>query len=237
MEVDVETTILGRNLSITDRFRDYVTEKSDRVEHLADRPIQLTTKVSKVLGQGQWERVELTLVGAGPVVRAESDAADKYSAFDKALAKLMERLRRAKDRKKVHRGSGKHRPVSLAEASATGFEAVDIVPASVEAITDTGSVTVIADSVADQSGEAPEDYCPVVIRQKTFPASAMTVDEAVDHMELVGHDFFLFIESGSGQPSVVYRRKGWDYGVIGLSEAAADDGDFAQSREPVSAVS
>ncbi|MDQ1563037.1 MAG: hypothetical protein QOE85_2378, partial [Actinomycetota bacterium] len=62
------------------------------------------------------------------------------------------------------------------------------------------------------------DYSPVVIREKVFPAARMSTQDAVDHMELVGHDFFLFIESSSGRPSVVYRRKGWDYGVIGLDD-------------------
>jgi hypothetical protein len=50
----------------------------------------------------------------------------------------------------------------------------------------------------------------------------MTVDEAVDRMELVGHPFFLFVDAKTDRPSVVYRRKGWDYGVIGLDEDAAE---------------
>jgi len=212
----VETIVLGRNLSITDRFRGYVLEKSDRVEHLADKPIQLTCKASRIGGSGQPERVELTLVGAGPVVRAESEAPDKFSAFDRALAKLLERLRRSKDRRKPHHGQGRHRSLPLSEASATAFAGVDVVPASVGVLTGTGPIPILMDEWVHE-GEPPAGYSPVVIRRKTFAATMMTVDEAVDHMELVGHDFFLFIDSETSRPSVVYRRKGWDYGVIGLT--------------------
>jgi len=85
----------------------------------------------------------------------------------------------------------------------------------------TGSVPVQAEA------EQEADYSPVVIRTKVFPATRMSTEDAVDHMELVGHDFFLFIEAGSGRPSVVYRRKGWAYGVIGLDE---DEETFSGAR-------
>jgi hypothetical protein len=65
-----------------------------------------------------------------------------------------------------------------------------------------------------------EVYSPVVIRTKNFGAEWMTVEEAVDRMELVGHDFFLFVDVRTDHPSVVYRRKGWDYGVIALETQA-----------------
>ena len=57
-----------------------------------------------------------------------------------------------------------------------------------------------------------------MIRKKEFPSERMTVDAAVDQMELVGHDFFLFVDAETDKASVVYRRKGWNYGVIALAE-------------------
>lgn len=216
----MDITITGRNIGITDRFRDYATEKGEKVEHLADRPQVLEIKVSRhheKNGKQGDDRVEMTLIGPGPVVRAESAASDKYAAFDLANDKLMERLRRAKDKKKVHRG--KHRPVSLREASADGFSVVDITPARPEVIESvaTGSVPV---QETDESEEP--DYTPVVVRSKVFPAATMTVDEAVDQLELVGHDFFLFIDAASDRASVVYRRTGWNYGVISLEHDAEE---------------
>ncbi|MCC7127685.1 MAG: ribosome-associated translation inhibitor RaiA, partial [Microbacteriaceae bacterium] len=194
-------------------FRDYAEEKSQKVSHLADRAIAFEVKVSRhneKNGVNGDDRVELTVIGPGPMVRAEATGQDKYAAFDLALDKLMERLRRAKDRGKVTK-SGKRRPVSLREASGEGFKVVDITPvdpALLEQVT-TGSIPVIAQ-------EDEEAWSPVVIRKKVFAASPMTVDDALYRMELVGHDFYLFIDSETDRPSVVYRRKGWDYGVIGL---------------------
>lgn len=215
----MEITITGRNLGVTDRFREYASEKAEKIEHLADKAIAFEVKVSRhheTRGASGDDRVELTLIGPGPLVRAESSGSDKYVAFDLAMAKLVERVRQSKDRRKVHRG--KHRPVSLREASADGFSVIDITPASPEVIE-----KVVTGSIPLPSAAAPddEDYTPVVIRQKVFPSSTMTVTDALDHMELVGHDFFLFIDAETDRPSVVYRRKGWDYGVISLEEEAA----------------
>jgi ribosomal subunit interface protein len=216
-EVSVEISITGRNLGVTDRFREYATEKAEKVSHLAERAIAFEIKVcrhhEKTAGPNGDDRVELTLIGPGPIVRAEAAGSDKYVAFDLAIDKLVERIRQAKDRKKVHRGQ--HRPVSLREASADGFSVVDITPATAELLENVSTGTVPIDN--GQAAEE-EDYSPVVIRTKVFPASRMSTEDAVDHMELVGHDFFLFIDSTSDRPSVVYRRKGWDYGVIGLDE-------------------
>ena len=60
---------------------------------------------------------------------------------------------------------------------------------------------------------------PLVVREKTHPASPMTLDQALYEMELVGHDFYLFVDKESERPSVVYRRRGYDYGVISLDVA------------------
>jgi len=216
----MDISINGRNLGITDRFRDYATEKAEKVAHLADKALAFEVKVSRHAeknGSNGDDRVELTLIGPGPLVRAESTGSDKYVAFDLALDKLVERIRRAKDRQKVHRG--KRRPTSLREASAAGFSVVDIQPATPETMEKvrTGTIDVIDGSAAQ--GEE-EEWSPVVIRKKVFAAVPMTVDDALYYMELVGHDFYLFIDAETDRPSVVYRRKGWDYGVIGLDDEA-----------------
>lgn len=221
MDID----ITGRNVGITDRFRAYATEKAEKVAHLADRALALeikATRHSESKGAAGGDRVELTLIGKGPLVRAEASGADKYAAFDVALGRLLERVRRAKDRKKVHRGQ--HRPTSLRDAAADDFSVVAIQPADAEVLErlSTGAIPVPDEaqetSAEDEQEEQP--YTPVVIRKKVFASVSMTVDDAVDYMELVGHDFYLFIDADTGRPSVVYRRKGWDYGVIGLGDEA-----------------
>lgn len=220
----MDINIVGRNLGITDRFREYATEKADKVSHLAERAISFEIKVSrhneKLGSQNGDDRVELTLVGPRAVVRSEATGTDKYAAFDIALGKLLERVRRAKDRRKVHRGQ--HRPTSLREASTDGFSAVGLAAAPVSVLDQvrTGSVPVVTDET--EATEVEEEYSPVVIRQKVFASIPMTVDDALYYMELVGHDFYLFVDQHTNRPSVVYRRKGWDYGVIALDDDAEE---------------
>jgi len=211
----MDITITGRGVGIPDRFEDYATEKADKVSALAERALALEIRVcrhhEKSGGASGDDRVELTLIGPGPIVRAEAGANDKYAAFDIALDKLMERIRQAKDRRKIHRG--RHTPASMREMTGNGRVA-DVVPASIDVLerVSTGSVAVV-----EADDEQP--WSPVVVRQKVFPAERMTEEEAVDRLELVGHDFFLFIDAHTDRPSVVYRRVGWDYGAISLQEA------------------
>ena len=232
----MELNIVGRNLGVTDRFRAYAAEKSEKVTHLAERAISLDVKLSRhneKNGNTGPDRVELTLVGKGPVVRAEADGSDKYAAFDVALGRLLERIRRAKYRRKVHRGQ--RRPTSLREATDIGFAEVGVQAAAPEVLEQvrTGSIPVIEDGQASPSMEEDEVYCPVVIRRKVFASTPMTVDDALYFMELVGHDFYLFVDAESGRPSVVYRRKGWDYGLIGLDGADAPVDESAPELQRV----
>lgn len=213
----MDITITGRGVEIPDRFEDYASEKSEKIAHLADKALALEIKVIRhheTNGTAGDDRVELTLIGPGPLVRAEASASDKYAAFDLAHEKLLERVRTAKDRKKIHRGA--RRPESLGEATSNG-KVADLVPAStavLEAVA-TGEIPV-------QAADDEAEWSPVVIREKVFPAERMTKEDALDRMELVGHPFFLFIDAATDNPSVVYRRKGWHYGVISL-DAEADE--------------
>ena len=212
----MDITLIGRNVGITDSFRTYVEEKSDRVANLADRALALEVRLCRhheTNGTAGDDRVEMTLIGPGPIVRAEADGADKFAAFDTALGKLMERIRRDKDRRKLHRGHGE-RMESLRQAASGGFAAHGVVPADGELLGVARATDEAVEQLAEEVQEA--DASPVVIRSKRFPAEALSVEEAVDRMELVGHDFFLFIDVASGEPSVVYRRVGWSYGVIAL---------------------
>ncbi|CAN5116335.1 ribosome-associated translation inhibitor RaiA [soil metagenome] len=215
----MEISINGLGVGITDRFRDYATERSEKISHLSGDAQAFEVKVSRHSeknGASGPDKVELTLFCPGTPVRAEAAGSDKYVVFDLAMDKLLERLRRAKDRQKVHRG--KHRPLSLRQASSDGFSAIGLQPADPAVIEQvaTGATSIV------EPAEPEEEWSPVVIRKKVFPAAPMTVDDALYRMELVGHDFYLFIDAETDRASVVYRRKGWDYGVIGL-EMQADE--------------
>jgi ribosomal subunit interface protein len=215
----MDITLHSHDVSLPDRFRDYVNEKSDRVLSLAEHARTFQVKVSREnssRGGPSEDIVELTVIGKGPVIRAEARNSDKYTAFDEAVDHLVTRLRRAKDKRSPHHGA--HRAKSMGEVSANAFADIDVTPASVEVIrrVETGSIPVLSE---EELGELDDNESPVVIRRKVFPASQMSAEDAVDQMELVGHDFFLYVDTETHRPSVVYRRKGWQYGVIALEDS------------------
>jgi ribosomal subunit interface protein len=212
----METSIVGVGVGITDRFRTVVEEKAIRIEHLAPRAQRVDVKVTHRAyhnGRMEDETVELTVNGRGPVIRAEATDGDKFTALDLAVDKLCEQLRRAKDKRVDARN---HPRGAKYEKESGALQGIDVQPASADVLhaVATGEIPIVT------GNEAEDGYTPVVIRTKQFEPEWMSVEEAVDRMELVGHDFFLFIDASTDHPSVVYRRKGWDYGVIALSTQA-----------------
>jgi ribosomal subunit interface protein len=207
----VEIVVTARHVEVKERYRVHLEDKLAKVPLMAPRIQRLDVVVSHEPNPRQsqvCERVEITTVGKGPVVRAEAAAEDPYVALDRAYAKLTERLRRAHDRKCVRRGRGA--PESVAQATARVTElAVDLEP--------------VVDGTEGTS--SPLEDSPVQIREKVHRTSPMTLEQALYEMELVGHDFYLYCDTDTGQPSVVYRRRGWEYGVIHLDvqEEAAEE--------------
>lgn len=204
----MEIVVNGRNSEISERFREHVEEKLLRLEKYDSRQKihRVEVEVTHEKNPRQHDtaaRVEMTLRSRGPAVRAEAASTDQHSALDAAIDKLESRLRRSVDRARIHHGQ--HGPTSLAEATATLPIDVELpeAPASDEPTNKAGPIDVEGD-------------CPLVVREKTHAATPMTLDQAMYEMELVGHDFYLFMEKDSMRPSVVYLRKGYDYGVIHL---------------------
>ncbi|MCT7660947.1 ribosome hibernation-promoting factor, HPF/YfiA family [Mycobacterium deserti] len=200
-----EVAVTGRNVEIPDHFRNYVSEKLQRLERF-DRTIYLfDVELDHERNRRQrknCQHVEITARGRGPVVRGEACADSFYAALEAAVCKLESRLRRSKDRRKIHYGD--KTPVSVAEATAAGL-AVD--PLTPQQSTDGTPLDVAVD-----------DHAPgQIVRVKEHPATPMTVDDALSQMELVGHDFFLFHDKETDRPSVVYRRHAYDYGLIRLA--------------------
>ena len=200
-----EIVFKGRNVEIPEHFRTYVSQKLVRSERF-DRTIYLfDVELNHERNRRQrksCQRVEITARGRGPVVRGEAGADSFYAALESAVVKLESRLRRGKDRRKVHYGD--KTPVSLAEATA------------VAQLPDKAFTTGPAD--AHQHDDQSLDHEPGrVVRTKDHQATPMSVDDALYEMELVGHDFFLFYDKQTELPSVVYRRHAYDYGLIRLA--------------------
>src|SRR5690242_6473931 len=204
----MEVVVTGRHCELSDRFRSHVEEKLTRLEKHDHRIIRVNVEVECERNPRQADRavrLELTALSKGPVIRAEACAADKMAALDLALDKMAAQMRRASDRRRVHHG--RHAPVSVGQALANAAEGAETASDDgLVAERQVGPITVTGDG-------------PLVVREKVHPASPMTLDQALYEMELVGHDFFLFVDKENDRPSVVYRRRGYDYGVISLDVA------------------
>ncbi|GAB3998907.1 ribosome hibernation-promoting factor, HPF/YfiA family [Nocardioides marmoraquaticus] len=202
----MDVTVSSRNCEVSERFREHVGEKLTRLEKHDHRIIRVDVVLAKEARPREPERtvrIELTARSKGPIVRAEANAEDKMAALDLALDKMAAQMRRAADRRKVHRGQRSPESLGHAMARALPPEADADDRAEAPAERKVGSVTVTGDG-------------PLVVREKTHAATPMTLEQALYEMELVGHDFYLFVDHESRQPSVVYRRRGYDYGVISL---------------------
>jgi ribosomal subunit interface protein len=214
----VDIVVKGRNVEVPDHYREHVADKLAPSERLESRIIRVEVELMHEKNPRQsdrCQRVEITCYRKGPVIRAEACAADFYAALDAATLKLEARLRKAHDRRRVHHG--RHNPPSLAEATA-GLPA-EVPTASVPsngASAETAYETVaLLDRREDE--QPVDDTEMLIVRDKTHSAVPMTTTDALHEMELVGHDFYLFADATTGLPSVVYRRHGYDYGVIRLA--------------------
>jgi len=203
----VEIVVTGRNMQVSDRFRSHLDEKLAKIPQLAPRAQRVDVVVTHEPNKRQakaCDRIEITCHVKGPVVRAEACLDDKYAALDVAMDKLMERLRRAHDKKRVHRG--RHAPESVAQATAR-------LAASLNGVS--GEHATEGETEEHELFGA-QGNSPIEVREKVHASNPMTLEEAVNEMELVGHDFYLYMDADTGLPSVVYRRHGYDYGVIRL---------------------
>jgi ribosomal subunit interface protein len=202
----MDVVITSRHCELSDSFRSHVEEKLVKLEKHDHRIIRVAVEVEAERNPRQADRavrVELTAHSRGPVIRAEANADDKMGALDLALDKMAAQMRRAADRRRVHHG--RHNPVSVGEA----LKGSSAAAAAAEAAAD--SVVEHAVGPIEMTGDGP-----LVVREKTHPAAPMTLDQALYEMELVGHDFYLYVDKESERPCVVYRRRGYDYGLISL---------------------
>jgi ribosomal subunit interface protein len=235
----VDITVKGRHTEVTERLRQHVTEKLTKLERFGHKVTRLDVEICAERNPRQSdhrERVELTCHAKGPVIRAEAAAQDAYAALDVAAARLEARLRKAADRRRVHHGA--RTPMSVANATAAlanKADSADIgdipdMSASVDPDSDPENVAGSGNGPGDGPGNGHRGDLdeagvrdlavagePRVVREKIHQAGPMTLEQAVFEMELIGHDFFLFVDAGNGLPSVAYRRRGFDYGVIRLT--------------------
>lgn len=185
----MEVTIRGRNITVTDRIDEYVDKKVSKLSRylstIDEAHMELSTESTRSAHDRQV--AQLTVRSRGTILRAEERASDIFTAIDSVLDKMHRQIRRYKDR--LHRKGARGAP--------TGEKA--IVAAAGEQLQE-------AAVIEEETGE--------IVRVKQFPATVMSAEEAVEQMELLGHDFFVFFNDDSDSINVVYRRRDDNYGLL-----------------------
>ncbi|HTL89253.1 MAG TPA: ribosome-associated translation inhibitor RaiA [Leptolyngbya sp.] len=182
----MKLVIQGKNIEVTDAIREYVHQKIEKaVSHFQT----LTTEVDVHLSVSRNPRVvkqiaEVTIYANGTVVRAEESSESLYASIDLVADKIARRLRKYKEKRAGHR-----------HEKPTGN--LDDQP-------------IVGDLNFDREPELPAQ----VIRTKYFSMPPMSVDQAIEQLELVGHDFFMFRNAETGEINVAYERNHGGFGVI-----------------------
>jgi putative sigma-54 modulation protein len=185
----MKLVIQGKNIEITDAIRDYVHQKIERaVSHFQ----AMTTEVDVHLSVARNPRInpnqtaEVTIYANGTVVRAEESSENLYASIDLVADKIARQLRKYKEK----RHEKNHAPIKAAEVL--------------------NEAPVTSDLISDRAPELPDE----VVRTKYFAMPPMTVKEALEQLELVDHDFYMFCNAETGEINVIYERNHGGYGVI-----------------------
>ncbi|MGF7238121.1 MAG: ribosome hibernation-promoting factor, HPF/YfiA family [Frankia sp.] len=233
----MDIVVKGRRAPVTDRFREHVESKLAKLERFDHKAFRIDVELSHERNprlSGVRERIELTCFSRGPVIRAEAASHDAYSALDLAIAKLSERLRRSADRRLRRHAQAPPTAEPIFPNTLSPISSVSVNgSAPMRTADQRGRPNDTGNGVhrpaPTMSAAHPDGSCdvepgesmrvdtpPLIVREKSHDAPTMTLDDALSNMELVGHDFYLFREISTGLPGVVYRRRGYDYGVIWL---------------------
>lgn len=231
----MEIVVKSRHCTPSEHFRDVAQEKLVRLDRFGHPIVRTDVELSRETAPRQasvCERVELTLSGKGPVVRAEARAADPVAALDMAISKVEAQLRKLVGRRRSAHDHGSNRPVPSVRHDAPAPLPDLPIPPSAHAVGGallgsvvtpapaTSTAVLVPDATqtwAESGDDTTEADGPFIVREKVHSAQPMSRDQALEQMELVGHDFFLYVCSTSGMPSVVYRRRAYDYGVLHLA--------------------
>lgn len=202
---EAQVTITGRNVEVPEHFQERVNSKLAKIEKLDPSLTFFHVELQHEPNprrEAQANRIQITATGKGHLARAEAKEDSFYAALESAVGKMERSLRKVKVRREISMG-GHRAPKSTGQIAAEFAAEAEQARAQQEQ--------------PEVDPYAVEEQLPgQVVRIKEHPATPMSVDDALSEMELVGHDFYLFINSETNRPSVVYRRHAYDYGLITL---------------------
>jgi putative sigma-54 modulation protein len=192
----MELTFRSRHVTVTDSLRKYTKRKLSRLGRYLPPVDEAVVELKQEGGENARRYVvQLTVNCDGTYLRAEERGSRLLSVVDAAADVLSRQARRYKE-KVYHRD--KH--VKARQAALVGKTAE---PAEVE-----------EEEEQPQQGQEVEIVLGRVVRVKRFPVKPMTEEEAIEQMELLHHDFFLFFDADADTYALLYRRREGDYGMI-----------------------
>lgn len=205
--VRVELNIRSNGTKVTDEMREVIDRKMERLGKLVTNVVdaQLELRTEKPRTGIEQTTAQLTLRTKRNVLRAEVRDVEPSKAIDAAIDKLLTQARKFSDKRARNR---RRTPAVSESLAATPPVALNDRGLPLGAANDYGILT---EDGFENEADILEDR---VVRTKRFPMKPMHVDEAIDQLELIGHDFFLFLNADGGQFNVLYRRRDGDYGLL-----------------------
>lgn len=190
----MQVTVTGRNIELTPALKEYLVEKLQRAQKHFDHRLDCTAllSVAKNPSIAKSQKAEITIKVNGNTIRGEESTENMYASIDLVADKIERQLRKYKTRHFSKGGKSKER----LDDSAPDVSAE------------------IDSDIAVNKELALEDISPKIVRSKRFPLKPMLPEEACKHMDLLGHDFFMFINSETSQVNTVYHRRDGNYGLI-----------------------
>ncbi|HEY9888306.1 MAG TPA: ribosome-associated translation inhibitor RaiA [Candidatus Obscuribacterales bacterium] len=202
----MKLVIQGKNIEITDAIRSYVDQKISKAvnhfKHLTNE-VDVNLSIAKNAREAPKQSAEVTLYINGAVVRAEESSENLYASIDLVANKITRQLRKYKEK----RNGRKFLPVKPNDALLT-----------------TEAPTADVSQLLNKAPELPE----AVVRTKYFSMPPMTVQEALEQLDLVDHDFYMFLNADTGAINVVYERNHGGYGLLQPRNGHANNGHTAK---------
>lgn len=193
----MQVTVTGRNIELTPALKEYLVDKLTRAQKHFDHALNISAllSVAKNPSIAQSQTAEITISLNGAVIRGEESTENMYASIDLVADKIERQLRKYKTRYWA-KGKVKERGEHTSPVDVSSDEEDD------------------ADFAVQKETTTSEDIKPKIVRSKRFPLKPMLPEEACKHMDLLGHDFFMFINSETTQVNTVYHRRDGNYGLI-----------------------
>lgn len=188
----MDVQIKAKNLRLTDALQEYIQKRTEKLDKIDQKVVDAKFEVRSERTRSGGEQIiaQFTIATKDAILRTEEKNRDVHAAIDLAVQRMERQIRRFRDKRIFNR----RRQQQLAAEAGT--------PAG---------LTLDGELLTEEAEEVPSE---LLVRRKRFKIQPMGTEEAIEQMELLGHDFFVFFDPDEAQINVLYRRRDGRYGVI-----------------------